>query len=51
MPPCLTPSIIRTYQRKHSKYNNKGEDNCLKTMNDKKHQASSKKFRQLDSNT
>ena len=37
----------RTYQPKHCKYNNKDEDNSSKTLNDKNHQASSQKFRQL----
>ena len=36
----------RTYQPKHCGNNNKDEDNCLKTLNDKNHQASSQKFRQ-----
>ena len=37
----------RTYQLKHCGNNNKDEDNSLKTLNDKNHQASSQKFRQL----
>ena len=37
----------KTYQLKHCGNNNKDEDNSLKTLNDKNHQASSKKFRQL----
>ena len=37
----------RTYRPKHSGNNNKGEDNSSKTFNDKNHQASSQKFRQL----
>ena len=35
----------RTYQPKHCEYNNK--DNSLKTLNDKKRQALSQKFRHL----
>ena len=37
----------RTYQPKRCWNNNKDEDNSLKTLNDKNHQASSQKFRQL----
>ena len=37
----------RTYRPKHCGNNNKDEDNSLKTLNDKHHQASSLKFRQL----
>ena len=37
----------RTYQPKHCGNNNKSEDNSPKTLNDKNHQASSQKFRQL----
>ena len=37
----------RTYWPKHCGNNNKDEDNSLKTLNDKNHQASSQKFRQL----
>ena len=37
----------RTYQLKHCRNNNKDEDNSPKTLNDKNHQALSKKFRQL----
>ena len=37
----------RTYQPKHCGNNNKVEDNSLKNFNDKNHQASSQKFRQL----
>ena len=37
----------RTYQPKHCEYNNKDEDNSLKTLNDKNHQALSQKFWQL----
>ena len=37
----------RTYQPKHCGNNNKDEDNSPKTLNDKNHQASSQKFRQL----
>ena len=39
----------RTYQLKHCGNNNKAEDNSQKTLNDKNHQASSQKFRQLRS--
>ena len=37
----------RTYRPKRCGYNNKDEDNSLKTLNDKNHQALSQKFRQL----
>ena len=37
----------RTYRPKRCGNNNKDEDNCPKTLNDKNHQASSQKFRQL----
>ena len=37
----------RKYCPKCWEYNNKDEDNSLKTLNNKNHQASSKKFRQL----
>ena len=37
----------RTYQLKQSGNNNIYEDNCLKTLYDKNHQASSQKFGQL----
>ena len=37
----------RTYQPKYCGNNNKDEDNSPKTLNDKNHQASSQKFRQL----
>ena len=37
----------RTYQSKHYRNKNKDEDNSPKTLNDKNHQASSQKFRQL----
>ena len=37
----------RTYQPKCWGNNNKDEDNSLKTLNDKNHQASSQKFRHL----
>ena len=37
----------RTYQLKYCGNNNEDEDNSLKTLNDKNHQASSQKFRQL----
>ena len=37
----------RIYQPKRSGNNNKDEDNSPKTLNDKNHQASPQKFRQL----
>ena len=37
----------RTYRPKHCGNNNKDEGNSPKTLNDKNHQASSQKFRQL----
>ena len=37
----------RTYRPKRLGNNNKDEDNSPKTLNDKNHQASSQKFRQL----
>ena len=37
----------RTYQPKGCENNNKDEDSSPKTLNDKNHQASSQKFRQL----
>ena len=37
----------RKYRPKRFGNNNKEEDNSLKTLNDKNHQASSQKFRQL----
>ena len=37
----------RTYQSKRCGNNNEDEDNSPKTLNDKNHQASSQKFRQL----
>ena len=37
----------RTYRLKRCGNNNEDEENCPKTHNDKNHQASSKKFRQL----
>ena len=37
----------RTYRPKRCWNNYKDEDNCMKTLNDKNQQASSKKFRQL----
>ena len=43
-----TPEEDRwTYQLKRCRNNNKDEDNSLKTLNDKNHQASSQKLRQL----
>ena len=36
-----------TYRPKHCGNNNKDEDNSPETLNDKNHQVSSKKFRQL----
>ena len=38
---------LRTYRPKRRGNNNKNEDNSPKTLNDKNHQASSQKFRQL----
>ena len=38
----------RTYRPKRSRNNNKDEDNSPKTLNDKNHQASSRKFTQLN---
>ena len=38
----------RTYWLKHCGNNNEDEDNSPKTLNDKNHQASSQKFRQLE---
>ncbi len=37
----------RTYRLKRCRNNNKDEDNSPKTLNDKNHQVSSQKFRQL----
>ena len=37
----------RTYRPKRCGNNNKDEDNSPKTLNDRNHQASSQKFRQL----
>ena len=37
----------RTYRSKRGEYKYKDEDNSLKTLNDKIHQASSQKLRQL----
>ena len=37
----------RTYRPKRCKYNNKDEYSSPKTLNDKNHQISSQKFRQL----
>ncbi len=37
----------RTYRPKRCGNNNKDEDNSPKTLNDKNHQTSSQKFRQL----
>ena len=37
----------RIYPLKHCGNNNKDQDNSLKTLNHKNHQASSQKFRQL----
>ncbi len=42
-----TPEGWRIYRPKRCGYNNKDEDNSLKTLNDKNHQALSQKFRQL----
>ena len=41
----------RTYRPKCCGNNTKDEDNSPKTLNDKNHQASFQKFRQLDRNT
>ena len=41
-----TPEGWRTYHPKHCG-NNKDEDNSAKNLNNKNHQASSQKFRQL----
>ena len=41
----------RTYQPKRCGNNNKDEDNSSKTLNDKNHQASFQKFRQLTNPT
>ena len=38
---------LRTYRPKRCGNNNKNEDNSPKTLNDKNHQASTQKFRQL----
>ena len=38
----------RTYRSKRWGNNDKDEDNCPKTLNDKNHEASSQKFRQLE---
>ena len=40
----------RTYRPKRCGNNNKAEHNSPKTLNDKNHQASSQKFRQLELN-
>ena len=37
---------LKTYQLKHCVYNDKDEDNSIKTLNNKNHQKSSQKFRQ-----
>ena len=37
----------RLLRQKRCEYNNKDEDNSLKTLNDENHQASFQKFRQL----
>ena len=42
-----TPEGQRTYRPKRCGNNNKDEDNSPKTLNNKNHQASSQKFRQL----
>ena len=38
---------LGTFRLKRSEYNNEDEDNSLKTLNDKYHQASLQKFKQL----
>ena len=43
----VSQRIVRTYWLKHYGNNNKDEDNSPKTLNDKNHQTSSQKFRQL----
>ena len=43
----FSKEVWRTYLPKHGGNNNEDEDNSLKTVNDKNHQASSQKFRQL----
>ena len=35
----------KSFRAKHWEYNNKDEDNSLKTLNNQNHQVSSKKFR------
>ena len=42
-----TEKGMRIYRPKHSGNNNKDEDNSPKILNDKNHEASSQKFRQL----
>ncbi len=42
-----TPEGRRTYRPKRCGNNNKDETNSQKILNDKNHQASSQKFRQL----
>ena len=37
----------RTYQSKHSEYNNEEDDNSLNILSDKDYPASSQKFRQI----
>ena len=37
----------RTYRPRHCGNNNKDEDNCPKTLDDKNHQASSQKFKEM----
>ena len=44
---CPAEEGRRTYRPKRCGNNNKNEDNSPKTLNDKNHQASSQKFRQL----
>ena len=42
--------MIKIIKLRLSGNNNKDEDNCPKTLNNKNHQASSQKFKQLLSN-
>ena len=45
--PFYQPSCILQYQPKRRGYNYKDKDNSPITLNDKNHQASSQKFKQL----
>ena len=44
---CSACILRFIYRPKRCEYNNKDKDNSPKTLNDKNHLASSKKFRQL----